>query len=122
MNDSAEPKDFFAETGLASKLLNDFNTLVRKQKRDRHKTVASKAAASFFDKDILTIADFFEPIGFDLRIPVKTSSDTIGDFFRQSFANKSVTPKKTEMRPLTDLIQNVVVPGPLTIRRFFEPL
>ncbi len=116
MNNIPKNKPVMPETLTVNRLLNEFSDLVRRQKEERKKTVATKAASAFFEKDILTIVDYFEPIGNDLRIPAKPSKETIGDFIRQNLGIR-ILPKKT---PVTEVVSRIS--GSLTIKKFFEPL
>ncbi len=121
-----QQESVFPETHFASRLMNDFTGLVRRQKRELHKTIASKAATSFFDKSVLTITEFFEPIGFDLRIPapVQPPVGSIKEFFDLSFGTKS--PKNNKKIGHADMKYRRETEAkaalPLTIKRFFEPL
>lgn len=126
MNNKSITDTVFPETAIASKLMNDFTGLVRRQKRERQKTIASEAALSFFDKTVLTISEFFEPIGFDLRIPApaQISNDSVKNFFRASFGGKTSVRKFTE-QPQNIIPENAITQSPLpamTIKRFFDPL
>lgn len=61
-------KAVYEETTLAARLLDEFSELSRKTRRNKTRSKATAAASAFFDKDYLTIADFFSPIGHDLRM------------------------------------------------------
>ena len=125
MNNKSVTDTVFPETAIASKLMNDFTGLVRRQKRERQKTIASEAALSFFDKTVLTISEFFEPIGFDLRIPApQTTNDSVKNFFRASFGGKTSV-RKIPVQSQNNILENAVTPSPvpaITIKRFFDPL
>jgi hypothetical protein len=126
MNDQKYSETVFPETPLASKLLNDFSGLVRRQKRERQKTIATQAALSFFDKSVLTISEFFEPIGNDLRIPAPLSPpmNTVKEFFNNSFDRKRngkiFSKEISSSFPQPKL--KAEPPPPLTIKLFFDPL
>ena len=72
-----ESKTNFSETQSASELLDQFHSLTLRPAR-RITRSRTEAASAFFNKDFLTIADFFGPIGEILVVAAPAKADRAG--------------------------------------------
>ncbi|MBL7995348.1 hypothetical protein JNM05_08240 [bacterium] len=70
-----ESRTKFIETASAASLLQEFNSLSRRPGK-RFTRSTNAAAATFFSKDFLTVADFLAPIGEVLIVPAVRGRDT----------------------------------------------
>jgi len=92
--------EVFQETAEAAKLLNDFYSLMQKEK-------TPSSTAVFFDKDYLTIAEFLAPIGGILTArPVEQPNSTIQSFITSSLKHKQGPANRTKRKTLTELLSD----------------